>query len=180
MARFFQLLWILLFVLALCFYFYRQIPLHFVAKNLEPLLLSLLHAFALVGLGWPLMRILLRQQSKLIQFLCSFALGVGITGVFSFILGLAGHLRPVPFVLWEVAGLFLFLVACKQWRPFVIQEPKWNLWNVLGAGILFLFVVAQIPFVVAPEISTDAIAYHLLIPKMYLKQGHVYHLPLFV
>jgi 4-amino-4-deoxy-L-arabinose transferase-like glycosyltransferase len=179
-ARFFQLLWLLLFALALFLYFYWQIPLRFVAKNLAPLLLSLLHLFALVGLGWPLMRILLRQQSKIIQFFCSFALGVGITGIFSFALGLAGHFEPVVFVLWEVIGLFLFLVACRQWRPFVIPEIRWNLWNVLGAGILLLFLVTELPFVVAPEISTDAIAYHLLIPKMYLQHGHVYHLPLFV
>lgn len=180
MARFFQLLWILFFALALFSYFYWQIPLRFVVKNLAPLLFSLLHFFALVGLGWPSMRILLRQQSKIIQLFCSFALGVGITGIFSFVLGLAGHFEPVLYVLWEVIGLILFLVACRQWRPFEIQEIRWNLWNVLGAGILLLFIVAEMPFIVAPEISTDAIAYHLLIPKMYLQQGHVYHLPLFV
>ncbi|MCI0602148.1 glycosyltransferase family 39 protein [bacterium] len=179
-SRFLQLVWILLFALILFLYFYWQIPLHFVLRNLAPLLFSLLHLFSLVGLGWPLMRILLKEQSKIIQFFCSLAFGIGFTGIFSFALGLAAHFDPVLFVCWEVIGLLLFLVACASWRPFVIPEIKWNLWNALGAGILLLFLAAQLPFVVAPEISTDAIAYHLLIPKTYLQQGEVYHLPLFV
>jgi len=180
LSRFLQLLWILLFAVALFSYYYWQIPLRFVAKNLTPLLFSLLHLFALVGLGWPFMRVLLRQQTKLIQFFCSLAFGIGLTGVFSFALGLAGHFNPILFIFWDAIGLLLLLVACALWRPFVVPEIKWSLWNVLGAGILLLFLVAQMPFVVAPEISTDAIAYHLLIPKMYLQQGNVYHLPLFV
>jgi Dolichyl-phosphate-mannose-protein mannosyltransferase len=179
-SRLFQILWIFLFLLALFFYYRWQIPLRFVAKNLIPLPAALIHVLALIGLGWPFMKLIVKKEEKWIEVFVSLAFGIGLTGIFSFSLGMTAHLELLPFILWEVAGWILFLIALNSWWPLSVQKVPWNIWNVLGAAILLLFLVAEIPFVVAPEISTDAIAYHLLIPKMYLARGEIYFLPLFV
>jgi hypothetical protein len=76
--------------------------------------------------------------------------------------------------------LLLFAVALLQWRRNPHSRFTWTRWEVLGAAVLALFLPVLIPFVVAPDISTDSIAYHLLIPKLYLLKGKVEHLPLFV
>jgi hypothetical protein len=179
-SRLFQILWIFLFALALFFYFRWQPPLRFVAKNLLPLPLAFIHVLALVGLGWPFMKLIVKKEEKWIELFVSLAFGIGLTGILGFFLGMTAHLDPLPFVLWEIAGWILFFLALHSWWPLTIQKVQWNVWNVLGVSILSLIIVCEIPFVVAPEISTDAIAYHLLIPKMYLQRGEIYFLPLFV
>ena len=179
-SRFFQALWLCLFALALILYYRWQIPLRFIATNLFPLVAALIHVLALAGIGWPLMRAVIKNAEKWIEFLASFAFGIGLTGIFVFSLGLMGDFDPLLFALWEIAGMIFFLIALRTWWPLSIQPVHWNMWNALGTAILLLILVAELPFVVAPEISTDAIAYHLLIPKMYLAHGGLYHLTLFV
>jgi len=179
-SRFFQVLWLCLFALVLVLYYRGQIPLRFIARNLLPLAVALTHVLALSGLGWPLVRVAIKTNEKWIKFLTSLAFGIGLTGILVFSLGLMGNFDPLLFASWEIAGIILFLIALKTWWPLSIPRVRWNFWNVPGAAILLLFFVAELPFVLAPEISTDAIAYHLLIPKMYLAHGGIYHLTLFV
>ncbi len=179
-SKFVQVFWLVGFTVALIFYYRWHVPLGFITKNLIPLPLALLHGCSLVGLGLPLTHFLLNRHPKRVQFLVALSIGMGLTGIFSLVLGLAGQMKTVYFVLWETAGLVLFLVALLRWRPFVVREFHWNVWNILGITIILLFLFTLVPFVVAPEISTDAIAYHLLIPKLYLLQGAIQHLPLFV
>jgi hypothetical protein len=190
-SRSFQILWLFLFAVALFFYYQWQPPLYFAASRLVPLLLGLGHLFAITGLGWPLAHLLMRRTRKMVaedvrtppgsvEFFVALAFGMGMTGIWSFSLGLLGNFAPLLFILWESAGIVLFLVACREWRAARIPTIAWTAWEALGLAILLLFLIALIPFVVAPEISTDAIAYHLLIPKMYLLRGKVDHLALFV
>jgi dolichyl-phosphate-mannose-protein mannosyltransferase len=179
-SRIFFFGWILLFAAALITYYFWQIPLRFVARNLAPLALAAVHIFALTGLGYPIIRFAARAPGKSVEFLMCLAFGIGLTGFLSLILGLSGYLNPNLYAIWELIGLVLFLFALRNWRPTSFPRMEGSIWNIMGAAILLLFVVIEIPFVVAPDISTDTIAYHLLIPKLYIAHGGIYHIPLLV
>jgi len=173
-------LWLALFALTLVLYVLWNEPLRRVALNLIPLLISLGFVLSLCGIGMPLSRWLIREQEKWIQALTSLAFGVGLTGVLNFSLGLFGFFDPTFFLLWTTFGLILFAFAfVRWWRPEKIHVIHTG-WSVLAFAILAAFLIQDIPFVVAPEASTDSLAYHLLIPKLYLTAGKVYHLTLFV
>ncbi len=179
-SRFAQILWLLSTGVIFFLYYRWQTPLRMVATNLVPVPLAFLHVCALTGLGWPLSRLLIKQQDKWIEALLSFGFGMGLTGIFTFSLGLMGNFDPLLFVVWEIAGLSIFVFAVYRRRPYKLESIQWNIWNITGGIILFFFIVVGIPFLVSPEISTDAISYHLLIPRLYLLRGEVYHIPLLV
>src|SRR5207245_3201689 len=52
--------------------------------------------------------------------------------------------------------------------------------NTAGWIVLALVIVVILPFVVAPDVSTDALEYHLLIPKLTIQQNAIRYQPLFV
>ncbi len=173
-------LWLVLFATTLVLYVLRNQPLRHVAFHLLPLLISLGFVLSLCGIGVPLIRVLIPKQDKWIQILTSLAFGIGLTGAMNFALGLLGYFDPLLFLLWTATGLSLFAIASTRWwRPEKIRISHSG-WSALAFAILAAFLIQDIPFVVAPEASTDSLAYHLLIPKMYLAAGKVYHLTLFV
>lgn len=174
------LIWIILFAAALVSYCLWNEPLRRAAIHLLPLATSLGFLLSICGIGFPLARRLAGGQDQLMQGITATVFGMGLTAILVFILGMAGFLSPIWLWCWVVLGAVLFLVACFSWRPFHLSVSLRNDWTTLSACVLTAFLGMSIPFVVAPEASTDALSYHLLIPKMYLTLGKVAHLPLFV
>ncbi len=50
----------------------------------------------------------------------------------------------------------------------------------LAIAVLAVIVALIIPFVAAPDVSTDALEYHLLVPKLIIQQNAIHHQPLLV
>ena len=172
--------WLLLSVLALALYVYWSPPLKRVAVNLVPMAAAGCFVISFAGLGSIPTRILARSHGRTLQFLTSVALGAGMTGLLVFGLGSLGVLSRGVFALWTLAGIAAFLHAIPGWLK-NRGEPEYSgPGNWIAGGTLLLFLVSSIPFAVAPELTTDALEYHLLIPRIYLSTGKIGLIPLLV
>jgi len=130
------------------------------------------------GLGNLLARWAVPKQSKIDEFLLSIGLGLAMTGLFVFLLGIFGIVNPVLYSLWTLLGLALFLFKLfKQWYPFTLKTNFQNPFTAISILIIVLFLLQAIPPLTTPVSSTDALEYHLLIPKIYLETGKISHIP---
>jgi len=106
------------------------------------------------------------------------ALILGITSYLVFLLGVVGKLSlpwlTLPLLIfsltlvWQVAGV------TKQILP-VGKEvyQKWPWLARFGLGLFLAMVIVNLLGLLAPEISFDALWYHLTLPKLYLHEGHL-------
>jgi hypothetical protein len=173
-------IWLALFVLFLVLYFLWNPPLRRLLLNLLPLPVALLFFISSCGYGRLLLRFLSSTSSKWMQILTSAALGIGLTGLFVFLAGVLGQITKTVLLSWWVVGLLLSFYFIPQ----ILAKPagvrNWNLWDILGLLTIVLFLIQDLPFVVAPELTTDALEYHLLVPKIYLAQQKINYVPLLV
>lgn len=102
-----------------------------------------------------------------------------MTGLLVFFTGIFGQLKGWLLLSWTLIGFSLFLRMMFR-EELRLQRTDWNAWNVAAAFILVTFLVQNIPFVVSPELTTDALEYHLLIPKIYIGLGKIEYIPLLV
>ncbi|MCP4152241.1 MAG: hypothetical protein GY757_31170 [bacterium] len=116
--------------------------------------------------------------AKTDEILGSFALGLGLTGLFVFIPGVLGIINTMLYALWIFAGLGLFVYfALRKWLP---VAPKLDLkapLNILGLVVIIPLLLQALPPLVSPVISVDALEYHLLIPKIFVKMGKIEYIP---
>jgi Dolichyl-phosphate-mannose-protein mannosyltransferase len=173
-------IWLYLFALALILYFLWNEPLRRIAIHLISMVISFGFLLVFCGLGFPLVRWLVSEQDKWIQCITSVAFGMGLTAILILLLGIFGSFNLTIFWVWVILGIFFFIYACTRWRPFNLDFTVSDDWGILSVCAIATFVAVSIPFIVAPEVSSDALAYHLLVPKMYLTAGKITHLPLFV
>ncbi|MFN7975526.1 MAG: hypothetical protein U0166_24835 [Acidobacteriota bacterium] len=151
-------------------------PVAAVARSVEPLLIAAVVVLSWIGLGLPIASRL--SSDRLQRTLAALAIGIGETGTFAFVLGIAGSFSIAAFVAWHAAGLLLLAILGRKALPDAL--PSLDPWNAWGAAVILLFVAVLVPFVAAPEASTDALGYHLLIPRIYLEHGRIDRLPDFV
>ena len=182
--RFYLLnLWLILFAAALVGYVLGNKPLYWVILHLRPIFFALVFVVSFCGLGFPLVRGFYRavpQRWKVDEILTSFAIGLGLTGLFTFVLGVLGIINLTLYALWTLCGLGLFIYALlRHWIPFsldlssTLQEPR----NIFALLVLVVFLLQSIPPLVSPVVSTDALEYHLLIPKIFLSTGKIGYIP---
>ena len=172
--------WFALFAAALAAYFLGNKPLYYIALNLRPIAFALVFAVSFCGFGAPFAQWLYPQKSKTDQILASFALGLGLTALFTFILGIFGIVNAMIYSLWALSGIAIFVyTTLKRWFPFHNHQT-----NSFSTGLNFLAVLIIVPFIlqlipplVSPPVSTDALEYHLLIPKIFLKIGKIGYIP---
>lgn len=150
-------------------------PLAAAAASLEPLLIGLTVVLSWMGLGLPLARVL--GQEPLDRALTALGLGMGASGAFTFVLGIAGRLDARAFAAALALGWILLVALGRPLLPRAAPWPPPGPWNAWSAAVLLLFLAVMLPHVVAPEASTDALGYHLLIPKIYLERGGIDRLP---
>lgn len=169
--------WLVCFAALLCLYFQWNIPLARIASNLLPLVLALFFVLSFTGFGAPIAIRFTRGEDKGVQFLTSAALGIGLTGIFIYFLGLLGKLSPILFLSWTLVGFALFTFCLLRWFRPIPRVPSFQLWNSLAFAILALFILQGIPSLVAPEITIDALEFHLLVPRIYLVTKHIAYIP---
>ena len=173
--------WLALGVLALAIYVGANPPLEVVAHRLIPLLTALVVTLALVGLGAPLARRLMARPDPSLELATALCLGVGSTALLTFVKGFfVGTFDARVYGAWLLLGLGLAPLAAWRHRAHLAPSLPATAWGALGLGVLLALGAVLVPFVVAPEASVDALAYHLLIPKLFLEQGRIAHLPLFI
>jgi len=172
-------LWFVLFAATLVLYVLWNKPLYYIVLNLRPIGFALAFVMSFCGIGSPLVRWLYPRQSKTDEILASFALGLGLTALFTFLLGILGIVNAILYSLWTLIGLALFVyTTLRRWRPdsldFNIDIKGLNLLAIL---VLVPFLLQLIPPLVSPVVSTDSLQYHLLIPKIFLKMGKIGYIP---
>lgn len=169
--------WLILFAACIFLYVFWSAPLTRIASNLTPLLLALFFLLSFTGIGTPVARLFGTGEDKGMEFLASAALGIGITGIFVYFLGLLGYVRIVPMLIWTLCGFLLFAIALvRRFKP-ALEMPPLQFWSGLSLAILAVFILQEIPFLIAPELTTDGLEFHLLVPKIYLVTGRISHIP---
>jgi hypothetical protein len=141
-------------------------PLRYAAIALEPLGEAAVFVAACIGFG---------RLARGDDLATCAALGAGIVGAASFFLALAHAIRPAVFIVIVAVGLLLFALFC---RKLLGQQPTAN--GQRPWVILAVILTIIVPFVVAPDVSTDGLEYHLLIPKQIIEQNAIRYQPLFV
>ncbi len=153
-------------------------PLATAARHLSPLLFALVFAAAFVGWGALPALSLLPQNNPTDRVLLAGVIGAGLAGLLTFVPGVFGVISPSLYALWTLAGLALL-----AWRgPRLFSGPSYEGSRpgplvTLAAIIIAINLVQLIPMLVSPIVSTDAMEYHLMIPKIALATGGIAPLP---
>jgi hypothetical protein len=151
-------------------------PVRWALVRLQPLGVAALFVAACTGLGaWFARR----------DLLVAAAIGFGIFGAIVFVLALVHALVVWVFLAVGAAGIVMLVILSRAdgegsqhatpWHSGILRFARED-----GIAILAATAVLLAPFVLAPDVSTDALEYHLLIPKLLLEQNAIRYEPLFV
>ena len=151
-------LWLIAIAAVLAAFVVLNPPLRFAAIRLAPLIEAAVFVAACAGYG-----ALARGDDLPTRA----ALGAGIIGAATFFIALVHAIHPL---------VFIVLIGCGL--PFAIRGSRFAV-DRSWTWLLILLPVL-LPFVVAPDVSTDALEYHLLIPKLTIAQNAIHYQPLFV
>ncbi len=173
------LLWVVALAAALAVEVTLNGPALAALRSLLPVLLAALVVLAFFGIGSLPARALDRNSDAGDRRLLAVALGAGISALFVFLPALAGFIEPALYALWLLAGLVLAAVELLHHPPrFQLQRP--DVVGVTAIVLILLALAAVVPMLTTPPVSTDALEYHLLVPKCYLTDGSIHVLPGFV
>ena len=171
-------LWPLVGLLLTALYIGWNPPLQAAARHLIPLVLSLIFGTSFIGWGTFPVRALLREASPTDRVLVAAVIGAGLTGVFTFVPGVFGVISPGLYALWTLVGLILLAFG---WKRLVSghSSPSWKPGTLgsLAVIIIILNLLQLIPMLASPVVSTDAMEYHLMVPKIALATGRITPLP---
>jgi len=148
--------------------------------HLRPILFGLAFVISFCGLGSIFMGWFKIDMNRGEEILTSFALGLGLTGLFTFTFGIFGIVNATLYALWTLLGLGLFIyTVLRRWYPFPFISSSFfkKPLNIFALIILIPFILQLIPPLVSPVVSTDALEYHLLIPKIFLNSGKIHYIP---
>ncbi len=138
-------------------------PLRYAAMRLQPLGAAAVFVAACIGFGWAV---------RAPDLLTAAALGFGVVGALCFFAALLHLLHPATLIALVGFGIVLFALAVRGSRFAFRGSPGWVIIAVVIALVL--------PFVVAPDVSTDSLEYHLLVPKIIIQQNAIRYQPLLV
>ncbi|MFH1723904.1 MAG: phospholipid carrier-dependent glycosyltransferase [Elusimicrobiota bacterium] len=111
----------------------------------------------------------------------AFGLGLGAAATGVFILGLIGAYRG--WVMLVAGAAFAALAAPELRRPLLAGgwRPRWGrplpFWKALLAGLMAYAAWHAAVHALAPVTQWDVLAYHLALPKLYLRTGAVREVP---
>lgn len=109
------------------------------------------------------------------------ALAIGIYSYLILILGLLGNLYLLPAALVTLFfwGLFLWFFFKKRGQMRWVKGRKLFASKLTFLIVLLFFIQAIINLIGAlgPELSFDALWYHLTLPKLYVSEQGIFHLP---
>jgi hypothetical protein len=117
------------------------------------------------------------------HLLFSFGLGIWILGHLVYAAGLFGHLITV--ILWGliIAGNMLFVLEIFSTRRRKLAQeflkeiiPRDSL-ATIGCLALLLLLIFALSGALSPPVQKDSLAYHLVLPDLYLQAGQWYEIP---
>jgi len=171
-------LWPLIGLLLTALYIGWNPPLAAAARHLIPLVLSLVFGTSFIGWGSFPALALLRENPSTDRVLVAAVIGAGLTGLFAFLLGVFGIVSPGLYALWTLVGLVLLAFGGRRLVSGHSSPPwKQGTLGTLAVIIIALNLVQLIPMLASPVVSTDAMEYHLMIPKIALATGRIAPLP---
>jgi len=154
-------------------------PVRAALASLRPVAFALAMVLAFLGLGSPIVRRAWPALRGWDSRLLAIALGAGLTSLFVFLPGLAGYVHPAAYAVLILAGLVLAAVELLRHPP-RLDLPPLGAVDVTAVVLIVVFLVAMVPMLAAPPTTTDALEFHLLVPKTYLADGAIHVLPGFV
>lgn len=163
--------WLLAIAAALAAFIVWNDPLRWALIRLEPLAAAAIFVAACAGFGW-----IVRAP----DLLTSAAIGCGIVGALSFAAALVHLLYAATFIAILALGIAAFAVSVWRRPATTAVRRAGTPAATLSIAILAVIIALIIPFVAAPDVSTDALEYHLLVPKLILQQDAIRNQPLLV
>ncbi len=145
--------------------------------------LLILISFIAYGVGDFIARSMKIRSSRLENFVFSTGLGLGIIAYIVFILGQAGlvYFKILIITLCVLFALFFknILLLIKDLYSYVknIKIGDWSLFDKILLAVLTLAFVFSLAGALAPPIGNDALAYHLIHPKIFIKTHSVSFIP---
>ncbi len=171
-------LWPLIGLILVAVYSAANPPLAAAAGRLVPVVFSLAFAAAFTGWGALPSLALVPKGPPTDRLLLATVIGAGLTGVITFIPGVFGIINPSFYAVWTLCGLALLIW---KGRPLLAGistgRSDAGALGTLASIIITLNLVQLIPMLVSPVVSTDAMEYHLMIPKIALATGQIAPLP---
>ena len=149
----------------------RDVAVH----DLLPVAEAAVLALACAGLGARVLRRLLPGERPDGARPFSFALGLAALGWCAFVLGLAGLLTPAA--LGALAAAALLAADLRAAIPERPKLPRLDAAAALASGAMGLAAFNALVTALAPATAWDVLAYHLALPKIYLKEGRALELP---
>jgi hypothetical protein len=151
------------------------------------ILIAALIGWSAFGYGIPVLRRLgTLPTGRLERSVLAILMGGGIITFIVFGIGLLGELIPTLGWLTVLAGILLTLPSLQsvKWSELVSAAQKarplpprgdilaWSCW-----AFLLLSAALNLLAALAPITGTDALAYHLAIPKVWVEEGHIRYVP---
>jgi len=155
-------------------------PLRVAVLHLVPVAFALFFVASFTGIGIFAVRWVLPEAARTDRILISAVLGAGLSGLLTFLPGVMGFVSPALYAVWTLLGAGLFLLAMPGFRIGASPSPDRPKAQIVTAAALLLIsvmVLQLVPLLVAPVVSTDAMEYHLMIPKLALIAGRIGPLP---
>lgn len=151
--------------------------------NLTALLLAIYVSLVAMGLGRKLTSFLEGIEVPYRPY-SDFALGIGILSHVVFLLGLLNLYRSgVAWACLLVLTIFLFkpiLFSLKILKQSISDlKPSGHVQVWLWVGLL-LFIIFSLFGAFVPPFGSDALVYHLQIPKLFIQAGRIFFIPSFL
>src|SRR5689334_14636564 len=103
---------------------------------------------------------------------------IGIYSYLIFFLGIVGHLNKISVILLTAIYLFIiFILFLKLKVRFRFKLSRIDSFSLLLLVIVFTQALVNFIGVLGPEISFDALWYHLTLPKIFLISQKITHIP---
>lgn len=171
--------WPLLVLLLTSLYVIWTPPLWHVLSNLLPLFFASVVVLSWAGLGSPLMQRILPDASDLDRFLIAAAFGAGLSGLWVFVPGVLSVVNPSLYAMWVILGLALFVPFAlrHRWRGSQAKLKGVETVTVVSCILITVNMLQVLPTLVSPVVTTDAMEYHLMVPKIALATGAINPLP---
>ena len=177
---------ILWFLVVLLGYAYTHKP--FSPEQIFGLLRSFWQLFIGIGiaslmgaLGAKLFPAIKENFSPLVALSIHSALGLGVLGLFIFILGASiGFSSTIFGILFLALAIFLrkeLFIWWKSWRTLIpIWQKSTTFEKTLAFGVFFI-LFTSLAKSLAPPLAFDSLVYHLTLPKIYLLEERISYIP---
>ncbi len=147
--------------------------------------LTLLLVISAMGIGFPLLRLLVPVEAQAEAPLFAAALGFGAISLLTLLAGVLGWLYPATAWAILIVGLLLFAIQAEPLRNWA-RSIDWLRFSrdhvTIFGSILLLCLLVGITYALTangltPPLEWDEAAYHLALPKLYVAEHRIFSVP---